>query len=605
MANERIESGRVGLQMAGGNVPMVQVSQQPVDYIGFRAQAATANTMSQILDRMSSAVFKAGEEVQTEAGLKYVAENPPTAQQLEEAKNGNLEPLDIKGGFNVFDKAVRKARSFEIAGHFEMEFRNKATELLEKAKTGQVSSEELTRQLNANADAYVKVVSRVDGEAALKFRASAATDGYKVVAAARENEIAINAQKNKVKLDTDFINSMKLLKQDMQNNAFVDPVTGQRISLAQRVDTEKESLIKRAAAIGGAKLSAEYEKKFDQESVAIKAEIIAEAHANGEFGGTQQGLLKAITDDGTTSVTNPDGTVTRVPGKYTELLSSMSFTDKAAFRVEARRIQNEKDDARKADNELETEQDSKRVAQLESDYMRFGNPKVLSELRAIAIKNPKAISISHVEKLPQSRQSSQPDNFWGLLKVKDEIKSKLIKTTADLQDSMARHGVSAKHANDLYAYRDSDTSRSEKAVDGIARKVVKLVPGATNIPAEQQTEYFQFLDTVRREHERKFKKWESEGKKGLPPEKEDIANQIVVERRKALSSENVQRIVNYLNENYKERLGVEFSEDSLYTNDLRDSMKIKKFTDPQINEVEKYLKQLKQKKEDLSNIRLE
>jgi hypothetical protein len=446
------------------------------------------------------------------------------------------------------------------------------------------------------ADGFVKSLSQVDGDAALKFRASSANDGYRVVAAARENEMVANRQKNMIKLEQDFKNGSKLLLQEMKNNAFVDPTTGQRISLAERISVEKDTFLKRAAAFGGTQAANEFEKRFEQELSAMKSEIISEAADNGEFGGTQQGLIFAINNSHTTKAINPDGSVTVIPGKYTELIESMSMVEKKALRVEARRVQNEKDAARKDDLELQTEQDSKDFAANESRFMLTGDQKALNAMRAIAIRNPKAGSISHVEKLPQARQSNQPDNFWGMIKVKDEIRDGLIKTTADLQNSMARNGVAAKHANDLYAYRDTDTRRDEQEVERIARGVVKLVPGSTNITARQQADYYQFTDDVRKNYEKSFETWKAEGSKGVPPNKKDIAEKLVAIRRDSDVSKEINNTVSFLNQTYSKRLGIDFSDSSSLDQDLRDAMKAKKFTPEEVKEIERYLGGLAKKR---------
>lgn len=604
MANERIESGRVGLQMSGGNVPMVQVQQQPVDYVGFRAQAQTASSLAQVLDRMGSTTFKLAEERQTEAGLKYVAENPPTAEQIQQAKEGNLEPLNISGGFNVFDKAVRKARSIELAGHFEMEYRNKAADLLEEAKSGKLQSDQIAQKLNAVADGFVKSLSSVDGDAALKFRASSANDGYRVVAAARENEMVANREKNMIKLKQDFKNGSKLLRQEIKNNAFVDPTTGQRISLEERISVERETFLKRAAAFGGTQAANQFEKEFEQELSAIKSEIISEAADNGEFGGTQQGLISAINSSHTTKIVNPDGSVTVIPGKFTELLESMTMVEKKALRIEARRVQNEKDAARKDDNELQTEQDQKDAAALESKFMLTGDTKALNSLRAIAIKNPKAVSISHVEKLHQARQSNQPDNYFGMVRVLDEIKNGLVTNQADLQKSMSKNGVAPKHAVDLYKSIDPETRRDEQEVDKAARDVAKLVPGSTNATSRQQAEYFKFKDAVRLNHEKAVEQWRTDGSKGMPPQKKEIAEQLIEKRRKSDYTNKIDNTVKYLNDKYAARLGITFDDSAEYTDDLKAALASKKFTAAEQKDIEAYIKALRKNADDRNNINL-
>jgi hypothetical protein len=220
----------------------------------------------------------------------------------------------------------------------------------------------------------------------------------------------------------------------------------------------------------------------------------------------------------------------------------------------------------------------------------------LNSLRAISIRNPKAVSITHVEKLPQARQSNQIDNFWGMIKVKDEIKNNLVKTSAELQESMAKHGVAAKHANDLYAFIDSDTRRDEQEVEKIARGVVKLVPGSTNITARQQNDYYQFTDDVRKNHQKAFDAWKAEGSKGLPPNKKDIAEKLVALRRDSKASKEIDNTVSYLNQTYSKRLGKDFSDSSSVDQDLRDAMKAKKFTEQEIKDIENYLDGLAKKR---------
>jgi len=81
----RIESGQMQLRSVG-NVPMVQVQQQQVDYIGPRVAAQGANQLAQILDRMSASAFQTAGVMRQQEGLQYVAQNPVTSDQLQYAK---------------------------------------------------------------------------------------------------------------------------------------------------------------------------------------------------------------------------------------------------------------------------------------------------------------------------------------------------------------------------------------------------------------------------------------------------------------------------------------------------------------------------------------
>ena len=106
-----LQSGRVeNIGIPGAVTP--QVSAPQVDYVGLKAGAQYQNTVSSTIDRLSQSLFGIASEAAKQSGMQYVADNPITDEQLEAAKNGNVESLRLGGTFNIFDQAVRKARAF-------------------------------------------------------------------------------------------------------------------------------------------------------------------------------------------------------------------------------------------------------------------------------------------------------------------------------------------------------------------------------------------------------------------------------------------------------------------------------------------------------------
>lgn len=253
MAQERIESGR--MQIANvGSVPMQQVSMGQVDYTGYRAQAQAAGNLAQLLDRMSTNLFNQAGTLRQKEGLEFVATNPITAEQLEAAKNGNAEPLNLGGGFAVFDQAVRKARALELSAHFEAEGRNELTKLLNDIETGNATSDQVATKIKTLSDGFTKTLSAVDPEASFKFRATMATHGNTVLKAAYETELRRAKNQRIAKFDLDFDNSVRLLEAT---------VTQEPAQIDALADVMRKNISMQSLLLGDAALQKEYSTKFE------------------------------------------------------------------------------------------------------------------------------------------------------------------------------------------------------------------------------------------------------------------------------------------------------------------------------------------------------
>ena len=211
MATGRIESGRVDIR-APGSSPMQRVGVGEVNFIGPRAEAQGAGQIADALDRMSASLFGDAFRQREKEGLQFAAENPPTPEQIEAAKNGRLDDLDLGGNpLSVFQQAVRKSRALQLSQQFEMEGNAKLVEMLEKVKLGQADGQQILTQIQTMTDGLGRTLSQIDPEAAYKFRATMATTGNSIYKQALNEQVKRAQEQFKVKFLQDFQNKKQLL----------------------------------------------------------------------------------------------------------------------------------------------------------------------------------------------------------------------------------------------------------------------------------------------------------------------------------------------------------------------------------------------------------
>ena len=273
MATQRIESGQIQIRGAG-SVPMVQVQPQQVDYIGPRVAAQGASQMAQILDRMSANTFQAAAELRQQEGLQFAAQNPLTSQQVQLAKDGinpegwfmgtDGQPAQIPtvNAAGYFAKAVAKARSLELSGHFEIEGRNELTKLLAEVETGSINSSQVQAKIATMSSGYAKSLANIDPEAGIKFRATMATHGNTVLNAAYKAELDRAKAQRIAKFDSDFDNTTRLIEATVSQGSWTD-ADGQQRSIDELADVFRKNVLTQSLLLGDKALQTEYSTKFE------------------------------------------------------------------------------------------------------------------------------------------------------------------------------------------------------------------------------------------------------------------------------------------------------------------------------------------------------
>lgn len=311
-----LQSGRVeNIGISGAVTPQVNVPQ--VDYVGLRAGAQAGGQIAQTLDRLSQSLFGIASKAAEQAGMQYVADNPVTDEQLQAAKNGNLEPLGVgpRGSLNIFDQAVRKARAFEVSSNFEAEARTQLAGMLSAIEQGQLTTEQAQVQIGSMMTGYSKSLAQVDPEASLKFRATIATAGNTVLSKAAEAELKRAKQERLIKFDRDFDASVRLLEAAVSQGFWIDPRTGEKRSVEAFANLYRDTISTSALLTGDAQLQKSYSDKFEVALKNAKIGAVSAFVTAPEFSADPEAGLALIRQ----------GKV----GKMTDVFMSLDFDEKA------------------------------------------------------------------------------------------------------------------------------------------------------------------------------------------------------------------------------------------------------------------------------------
>ena len=348
MATQRIESGQMQLRSVGG-VPMVQAQQQQVDYIGPRVAAQGAGQLAQILDRMSASAFQTAGVMRQDEAAQYVASTPPSAEQIEAAKNGVTIGLGGRGetssiqpnSLNFFDRAVAKARSLELSGHFEIEGRNELVKLLAGVEDGSVTSEQVSAKIKTMSDGFSKSLANIDPEASIKFRATMATHGNTVLNAAYKAELDRAKNQRIAKFDSDFDSSTRLLEATVSQGSWTDS-NGQQRSIDELADVFRKNVLTQSLLLGDKALQTQYSTKFEAALRTAKINSVTKAlMADENMADPERTLQKLRSGDlGNMSpvlkdlITNDFDAVAKVTANYMVAVNNRkSITDAKAAEI--------------------------------------------------------------------------------------------------------------------------------------------------------------------------------------------------------------------------------------------------------------------------------
>jgi len=259
----RLESGQAQLRSASG-VPMERVVPQQIEFVGPRAEARTADILAQNIDRMTTGIIAYGGEVRQREALQFVITQPPTPAQMLAAKEGDITDLVPAGDFTKFDKAVRKARGFQLAERFGAQSRVDIIEIAEKAAAGQITPEEAKKEIENRIRGYTASLAQADGEAALRFEASATADGHVAYKAALDAHAKKNKEQELITFRADSDNRIRMYKKAIMTNP----------EMAPQYEDLYRSVILKSASLHGPEVFKEFQGLLQTEFSAARQNVL-------------------------------------------------------------------------------------------------------------------------------------------------------------------------------------------------------------------------------------------------------------------------------------------------------------------------------------------
>jgi hypothetical protein len=149
-----------------------------------QAQAQGYADIGNQLDRMTAFFNQQAFTEAQKAGLKFAIDFPPSKQQLEIAKTTGMMPV-VQGAGTVFTETYNKASAHILGNELQVNFQNRlSTRLAEMEAGGDVDPVKLQADLRDDIDGTVSVLTALDPETSIKFRASMATVGHTAYAQA-------------------------------------------------------------------------------------------------------------------------------------------------------------------------------------------------------------------------------------------------------------------------------------------------------------------------------------------------------------------------------------------------------------------------------------
>jgi hypothetical protein len=278
MANgTRIESGTVGVSNVPGAVlPEVSMPVARTD-IAYTSGANYANTLGNVLDRLTSKVFAFSAGVSEKAGFQFAIENGLNEKQLDAIAKGDTSsvPTGIGGDFNVFSAAIKKYRTLEIASAAEIAVRQELLDYHKKIDAGEsVSATDIKNKVESISKGYRQSLTQIDPEAAFKFSAMSSKLGGELIIDAARSDAKKAMIKNAVLENMNYDNSMRELELSFYNGPRIDNETKKAIPVDSYVRSTTVDLMNKAILAGGVELGASRAKSISKDISQAKINAI-------------------------------------------------------------------------------------------------------------------------------------------------------------------------------------------------------------------------------------------------------------------------------------------------------------------------------------------
>jgi hypothetical protein len=484
---------------------------QPLQFADVKESIGRSQSLQRSLDKISEFAFASAAERAKKAGAEYAVTNKPTLQQYADAIQNNIDPETLfSEDYTYFGQAAREVQAVGFRTELETEARSEMSKIKAVIKSGlPIDRNEIQASLDGLTNGYGSTLARVSPDQALKFKAAISAQGYDLL-----EEVDIEIAKryvtdNVIKLEED-IKSFKADLPDMiKNNNPIDfAIKTQPYSNAIKTRTSM--------------LPNEYRIKY------------ANATQDAVDAAVADSIVTHLTDKKT--FTNDYEVINNlnqgIAGDMTDYFGMLDSDKKAKVIDQTRARLNNLDSARQDTLRLQTEEDKKILNALEAEYEKTGNEAILSQMKAMTIRNPNLGSPETIEGIKKNRET-EAEYTDNVVKIKDEIRRGRFDTWDQVLARGAELGVSRKSLN-KHVYGVYSNKSEAYLDDQVKDYVDQVVPsGNRSQRAKKEEAVRSEIQTISIANEEYNK---SVGKNEKPTRYSDILDSIKEKRKKEVTA---------------------------------------------------------------------
>lgn len=565
---------------------IVLAETQPLQFADIKESISASKSLQSGLDRISKFAFEQAAETAKKAGAEYGINNRPTLKQYADAIQNNIDPETLfSEDYTIFGEAAREVQSLGLRTDLETEARKEMGKIKSVIKSGlPINKEEIESTLNGLVEGYARSLAKISPEQALKFKAGITPEGRQLLDQADEEITKRFVADNVIKTD-EAINNLRNDLPDLIK--YNNPA-----EFAIKIQTYRNTIKNHIAM-----LPAEYKLKFankDQEVIDFAI---------------MDGIATHLTDKKT--FTNDYEVINNlyqgIAGDMTDYFGMLGFDDKGNSKkaqvVDMVRTRlNNLDGARKDALALQTEEDKKVFYDLERQYIKNKDPKILTTMESMTIKNPNLGSPKTIDAIRKDAEA-EAEYTDNVVKIKDEIRIGKFDVWDQVLARGAELGVSRKSLN-KHVY-GVFANKSEAYADDVINQYVDMVTPSGNkqIKANRYQSVKDQIELIREENKEHNN---SVGKNEKPTRTAEIAASLIDKKQKTNAARSLvnQNRIAYdnlkENKNIKLELPPSLKDDDVYNlfkaNVMRSNYKNK-------DEIIKYADAVRKAEQDEANLK--
>jgi len=503
-----------------------------VDFANLKENLRATQSLEQSLSRISEFAFKqAGEQAKRE-GAQYAIENPLTAEQVQRAISERKKPSElISQPGTIFGEAARSVQAAQLRVELEGRTRNELASIAAQVDSGRITNfDEIRLAINAPIDGFAKVISGIDPEEAVRFKAAMTSAGSTVFKGAFDHLIKMEGAARKASVSSSQEDTYDIIRKIYSTESNLDVIR-------EQIKIHRDRTFVAARSTNDAEFISKTMNAFEGQVSKLKIDAVSSYVASTEFSEDPQAAVKRLDKNDA--------------GKMTSIWSSLNFEDQAKIRSNLRTIVNErwdvKEKARKEESDAATLESSK----LLSDYFKTGSAASLRRLNEISVLFPKVISPETVFELPKKRTDAlDVANPKAEFQLKTEIMSGLLPTPDLVQNRAKELGVNYKRLSDnILPFFISRSNEDERDVERIIRNEARIVPGQLNIGQKSADAYGKMTREFERNWAAAVETNKQDPSKPMPTRIE-VARGIIKTRQDSGVSKKIESLVLSLNDKY-------------------------------------------------------